>query len=169
MVDKLLITAHPDDEIIFAGHALLKERGWKVICVTNKYNKVRAEEFKKAMKRAKVYEYEIWDFQDCWKGDFDRRKLKERLKKVIEKQHFKVVLSHNLKGEYGHSQHSALSQVVREIVTENLYEFSFGKKLSLYSRLRKWIILMIYKSERKVVLSKEVRQYVLRESMRKVK
>ncbi|HDR7646817.1 TPA: PIG-L family deacetylase [Bacillus mycoides] len=35
MLDKLMIVAHPDDESIFWGAALINENGWKVICLTN--------------------------------------------------------------------------------------------------------------------------------------
>ncbi|MBE6048578.1 MAG: PIG-L family deacetylase [Clostridium sp.] len=169
MIDKLLVTAHPDDEMIFAGDKLLREKGWKVVCITNGTNMVRNEEFKKAMKKAKVSDYEIWNYKDEWKGDFPREELKDRLEKVISSKNYKIILSHNLQGEYGHSQHKALAEVLREIVKENLYEFSLGENLSFFRRIRKWKILMKYKSERKVVLSKEVRQYVLKESMKKVK
>jgi mannosyltransferase OCH1-like enzyme len=33
--DKLMVVAHPDDELLFGGLAILREPGWKVICITN--------------------------------------------------------------------------------------------------------------------------------------
>src|SRR6187399_1797175 len=33
--DKLMIVAHPDDELIFGGAELVSKPGWKVVVVTN--------------------------------------------------------------------------------------------------------------------------------------
>ena len=44
---KLMIVAHPDDELIFGGAELIKHGpDYKVVCITNKNNKIRSSEFK---------------------------------------------------------------------------------------------------------------------------
>lgn len=108
MSDKLMIVAHPDDETIFAGKELISNKEWKVICVTGYSNEIRRKEFEKAMKVLNITEYEIWDYPDKWKGDFDRKKLSNDIKNVLEKGNYKEVLTHGVKGEYGHTQHKAI-------------------------------------------------------------
>lgn len=164
-----MVVAHPDDEFIFAGNAICEQSGWRVVCVTNKENKVRRTEFEKVMKKAHVEQYEMWNYEDKWKGDFPREQLKEDLTKILQEGNYSMVVSHGRDGEYGHTQHKALGEVLYELVNENLYEFSIGTKLGFWKRLRKWYILFGYKSERRVVLSKEVRNYVTSEELVKIK
>lgn len=125
--DKLMIVAHPDDEILFGGGELLKEKGWKVICVTNGANIKRAEEFKSIMESVGA-EYEIWDFPDVWEGDFDRPALTKKLKKALNNKNYKKIVTHNPTGEYGHSQHIALSEIVHSLCKKNLFVFGYGDK-----------------------------------------
>ena len=47
-VKKLMIVAHPDDELIFGGAELIKHGPeYKVICLTNKYNELEVKNLKK--------------------------------------------------------------------------------------------------------------------------
>ena len=123
--DKLMVVTHPDDESLFGGGELLKETGWLVVCVTNKDNKMRNAEFQKAMDFVGA-EREIWDYEDKWNGDFDRPELIKDLQEVIGRRWWKKIVTHNLDGEYGHTQHIALSEVMHEIVGDNLFVFSFS-------------------------------------------
>ena len=47
--DKLMIVAHPDDEVLWGGGHLY-DKGYLVVCVTNGRNKVRSQEFKDVVK-----------------------------------------------------------------------------------------------------------------------
>ena len=40
VVDKLMVVAHPDDEVLWGGANLLAEPGWKVLVATNVRNKM---------------------------------------------------------------------------------------------------------------------------------
>ena len=53
-MNKLVITAHPDDETIFAGKLLSEDNSWKVVCVTNGEDEIRKSEFESVMKQVKV-------------------------------------------------------------------------------------------------------------------
>ncbi|NUU74909.1 PIG-L family deacetylase [Paenibacillus xylanilyticus] len=148
MFNKLMIVAHPDDEIIFGGAQLIKGKGWKVICVTNGKNKVRAREFRKAMKDVGA-EYEMWSYKDKWEGDFNRKALKKDIAQVLQANpQITMIVTHNKKGEYGHTQHRALHQVVRELAQEKMYIFKRSKyKLPEDLIKQKHKILKRYRSQ----------------------
>lgn len=169
MYNKLMVVAHPDDEALFGGAELLRESGWKVVCVTNGYNQTRAEEFKKAMNIAGVFSYEIWNFQDEY-GDFDRGLLTKDLERVLLEKKLDKIVTHNLKGEYGHPQHKALSQLMHQLVQKNLYVFDKGNMdddiLPLPILQRKLDFLFAYKSQNFVL--NDLRKYFILEKITKV-
>ncbi|QGQ97522.1 PIG-L family deacetylase [Paenibacillus psychroresistens] len=145
--NKLMIVTHPDDETIFGGAQLIQEKGWMVICMTNGDNKVRRKEFIKVMKKVDA-EFEIWEYADKWDGDFDRIRLKTDLAELLERQPLDKVVTHNLKGEYGHTQHKVLSKLVHELVNKNIYVFGTSKKKldnDLLKKKKK--LLKCYKSQ----------------------
>ncbi|MET3292009.1 PIG-L family deacetylase [Brevibacillus fluminis] len=164
--NKLMVVAHPDDEAIFGGAQLLKKPGWKVICVTNGDHRVRRREFIKVMKRAGAA-YEIWSFPDQWKGDFDRKALKEKLKKELASHSYKKIVTHNKKGEYGHTQHIALSQIMHSLVKKNLHVFKKGKKIMPLTLLKKKLdLLMLYPSQRSII--EMYKKEIMYEALKKV-
>lgn len=126
-MNKLMIVAHPDDESIFGGGALLSEKGWKVICLTNARNDVRSKEFYQAMEFAGS-SGEMWDYPDIYDGTFDEDKVSKDLKRVLRFGKYELVVTHNLHGEYGHSQHMALSRIVHDLRPRNLHVFDTSEK-----------------------------------------
>lgn len=169
MIDKLLVVAHPDDDVIFAGNELIKEKGWKIICVTNSQNLERKKEFQSVMKKLGVEEFEIWDYPDIWRGDFNRVSLKNDLLRVVQEREYRKIVTHNIQGEYGHSQHARIGIVMREIVHKNLYTFCLGKKtIGILNLIRKCLLLRDYKSQKSIIYSKKVRKYVFFECIEKV-
>ncbi len=120
--DNLMIVAHPDDETIFGGAQLIREDGWLVVCVTNGDNKVRRKEFTQVMNEVNA-EFEMWAFKDRWKGDFDRPRLRSELARLLSRKPVRKVVTHNLQGEYGHTQHIALAELVRELADRDLFVF----------------------------------------------
>lgn len=47
-IKNVMIIAHPDDETLWAGDHIMKDR-YLIICLTNGNNKIRKKEFEKAM------------------------------------------------------------------------------------------------------------------------
>ncbi|SDF28520.1 GlcNAc-PI de-N-acetylase [Fontibacillus panacisegetis] len=122
LYNKLMIVAHPDDESIFGGGALISQPGWRVICLTNGSDAVRSKEFKQAMEFAQAG-YEIWDYPDEYEGSFDEEQVKNDVEKVLKSGHYERIMTHNLHGEYGHSQHKALSRILHNMRLNNLCVF----------------------------------------------
>lgn len=161
MTDKLMIVAHPDDESIFGGAALLRENGWKVICLTNGDDDTRSREFRKAMKMVGAA-YEIWDYPDIYKGSFDRDMVCKDLRKTINKQKYRRIVTHNLCGEYGHSQHISLSKILHDQGLTNLYVFDTSKEVIPFKLIQKKLkLLSIYKSQMFVI--EDLLHYILYE------
>ena len=136
--DKLMIVAHPDDELLFGGGELLKEKGWKVVCITNGtaqsgnifkpwMGQTRKEEFIKVMNKLGC-RYEIWDFEDNGLScNWNKEKLIGCLKRVLGEKNYKKVVTHNLAGEYGHVQHKEISRLLHELKPKNLHVFHLNK------------------------------------------
>ena len=145
----LMIVAQPDDEMIFGGAALQSDN-WKVICVTNGDNEVRSKEFIKVMNEVGAH-YEIWNYEDVWNGDFDRTELEKDISQVLDSSYDKVV-THNKDGEYGHTQHKALHEIICKLVSKNLYVFGTSSQpLSFQKLLNKLRILLMYQSQKKAL------------------
>lgn len=151
LANKLMIVAHPDDESIFGGGALISETGWKVICITNGNDKIRSREFHRAMNFVGA-SYEIWDYPDEYEGTFDDDRIIEDLERKIESGHFQCIVTHNLHGEYGHSQHKALSRILHDMDLDNLYVFGTSEE-ELPDEIfkRKIKLLNYYPSQRYVI------------------
>lgn len=151
MGNKLMVVAHPDDETVFGGSHLLREKNWTVVCITNGNNKKRTYEFEKAMKVVGA-DYQIWSYRDTYSYHFDSVALEKDLRKLIQKQKFKKVVTHGLRGEYGHPQHKVIARIMRNIVPHNLYAFAIGKrKLPQKMLCEKKKLLDIYRSQKRTI------------------
>lgn len=152
--NKLMVVAHPDDEIFFGGDELIQEKGWKVICISDRNDATRKKEFETVMKEVEVTDYEIWSYRDAWTEHVNRPKLEADLRRVLAEREYKKIVTHNLKGEYGHPEHKALSEIMYNLVDENLYMFDFTIKKLLFVDIlkRKLEILELYKSQKQAVI-----------------
>ena len=164
MLDKLMVVAHPDDESIFGGATLLREKGWKVVCLTNGNDDTRSYEFQQAMNMIGA-SFEIWDYPDEYEGTFDADQLKTDLKKVFRKNRFNRIVTHNLQGEYGHSQHKSLSRILHDLVCKDLYVFDKSDYVLPFHLLKKKLsLLSVYHSQMEGNI-KQLMQYVIYESV----
>ena len=117
-VDKLLIVAHPDDEVLWGGLNLLLQPGWFVVCSTHLNDPVRSREFFKTMSLANVTKYVMFDVNDKYTEDpdeaselYDGSPFDNALKELAKKE-WKLVLTHNSTGEYGHEHHKKVHSMV---------------------------------------------------------
>lgn len=164
--NKLMIVAHPDDESIFGGGLLVSEPGWKVICLTNGSNETRCREFVQAMEFIGA-DYEIWDYPDVYDGSFDEESVKADLSEVLDSGRYELIVTHNLDGEYGHSQHKALSQIVHSMDLDNLYVFDTSDQRLPEDVLKKKKLLLDYYQSQMYVID-GLGSYIIYEQIRRV-
>jgi len=129
--NKLMIVAHPDDEMIFGGAHLLKD-DYLVVCVTCGINKVRVHEFQRVMEKTDDqyimlgYPDKVLNIRSNWKEEKDQ--IYEDILEIISLKKWDTIVTHNFNGEYGHLHHRLLHQIVTDVYndlnrTDDLYFF----------------------------------------------
>ena len=116
--DKLMIVAHPDDETIWGGAHLYRDRGrYLVVCVTAGTDAERDEELHKAMTicEAQYLKLGFPDLnaqqqQDRWKNIEDD--ISATLALIMSAKKWEWIVTHNPRGEYGHRHHRKISRFV---------------------------------------------------------
>lgn len=117
-----IIVAHPDDEIIFAGGAILSHshEPWTVVIAAAAADSARAAESLKAREELRALGVEIDyrflghdDIQFHPTGGVDPVRLDAELKALGVSEHERVY-THGAPGEYGHNAHKAVHRCVAE-------------------------------------------------------
>jgi LmbE family N-acetylglucosaminyl deacetylase len=124
---KLMIVAHPDDDIIWGGSHLIED-DYLVVCITCGTDQTRVEEFKKVM-TATNDDYIMLDYpdrtngkRDNWNSVYDL--ITNSLDTIINYKDWNTVVTHNPDGEYGHIQHKMTSKIVTSLANkDNLMYF----------------------------------------------
>ena len=129
-VNKFMIVAHPDDEMLWGGSHLIKD-DYLVVCITCGGVRVRVDEFVSVM-NATDDEYVMLNYPDKTNGKRDtwddwRDKISEDLKEIIELKDWDVIVTHNPDGEYGHQHHIMTSQLVTNLVEDKDKLYYFGQ------------------------------------------
>ena len=151
MIDKLMITAHPDDEALFGGAELLTHpKEYKVVVVDEYHNEVRRNELIASMEFIGITDYEHWTGH---KGgeDYFREKLIYELLRVLRERDYKKIVTHGENGEYGHPRHRATHDILAHLRPEKLWCFGRGKRLDDKMIERKGKLLKVYKSQEGVL------------------
>ena len=135
---KLMIVAHPDDETLWGGANLFKDR-YFVVCLTNGYNLARTNNYKELLKFTNnsgiILNYP--DLQDNIRDDWTgvRTGILKDLSKLLSYQYWDKIVTHGPDGTTGHIHHKNTCKYVTEIVKKyneynNLYYFGkfYSKK-----------------------------------------
>lgn len=126
---KLMIVAHPDDELIWGGSRLFAD-DWFVVCITNGDNKTRHKELDMVMKETGD-SYLIMNFPDKVDGkksdwSKDKEKINKYLSDIINMRDWDEIVTHNPAGEYGHIHHKMTSEMVTNLVDDKSKLIYFG-------------------------------------------
>lgn len=130
---KLMIVAHPDDDLLWGGGHLM-DGDYLVVCVTRGYDKVRSEEFRRVIE-ASGNEHIILSYPDKVAGKRDdwtnvKAKISADLDRIMEYKNWDLIVTHNKDGEYGHQHHKMTHKIVTNIYEKEKIKsdfYYFGK------------------------------------------
>jgi LmbE family N-acetylglucosaminyl deacetylase len=131
----LAIVAHPDDETIWMGGIILKNRfaDWTIFCLCRSGDPDRAPKFKKvcAYYGAKPI---MTDLDDEGRLTIEESvpEIKKLAERYLKNKKFDYLFTHNRNGEYGHEGHIAVNAAILELLAEGKLEaknsFAFNYK-----------------------------------------
>lgn len=131
--EKLMIVAHPDDEVIWGGGHLM-DGGYLIVCITNGRNEFRAKEFMKVVEKSGntgiILDYpdKVNGRRDDWKQVYDG--IYSDVNAIMEYKNWDMIVTHNKDGEYGHLHHKIVHKIVTEIYNKDKSDvplYCFGK------------------------------------------
>ena len=129
-VEKLMIVAHPDDELLWGGAHLIEDN-YLVVCITCGVVKERVNEFINVM-NATNDKYILLGYPDKTNGERDnwdnhRENIKKDLQAIIDLKDWQLIVTHNPDGEYGHIHHKMSSAITTSIVEDKTKLYYFGR------------------------------------------
>ena len=128
-----MIVSHPDDETLWGGAHLIRDK-YFVVCLTNGYNVKRANDFRELLKFTNnsgiILNYP--DLQDNIKDNWSevRKGILKDLSTIINYKHWDKIVTHGPDGTTGHIHHKKTCELVTKISKNlNKYKnlFYFGK------------------------------------------
>lgn len=135
-IQHVMIIAHPDDETLWAGDHIMKNK-YLIICLTNGGNKVRKKEFDKAMKLTGNYGIILKypdrtnRVKDNWKKS--NKSIRNDIDYILNFKKWSTITTHNPDGEYGHIQHKFTSMMV----TNECVKYGMTDKLDYFGKYYK--------------------------------
>ena len=129
--DRLMIIAHPDDDLLWGGGNMiqeikeLKETGnnYFVVCLTNGSYDSRARDFDSAMNDIGA-KHVILRYPDLYRRhqvawDPYTNYITQDIRRVMNYRNWSKIVTHNPDGEYGHQHHKKTDELVTAVSHEN--------------------------------------------------
>jgi len=131
----LIVVTHPDDETIWMGGTILKNRDWdmELICLCRKNDLDRAPKFFKVCKELNV-KASISDLEDEKLNDIELNEVLVRIRNMLKDKSYDYIFTHNFDGEYGHKRHMDVYNAVnfmiknKELKCKKIFYFAYKKK-----------------------------------------
>ena len=124
----LVIAAHPDDEVLWAG-STLASGGWAAAVLTHRSTRERVARLRgsAAALGANVAVFDLPDRRDQPPSADDLAQLTSLVARLVRLPGFERVMTHGPDGEYGHPYHRLVSTVVTSSIPAELplWYFSF--------------------------------------------
>ncbi len=128
-VNALIIVAHPDDEIIWIGGMILKNKSWNwtILSLCRKNDDDRMPKFFKVCKILNAKGF-IDNLEDEKLIPISEEEIIDRILFIIKNKKYDYIFTHGENGEYGHIRHIEVHNVVKKIVNDRkLFFFNYNK------------------------------------------
>jgi LmbE family N-acetylglucosaminyl deacetylase len=132
--EALVIVAHPDDETVWMGGTILKNRGWDwtILSLCRADDRDRKPKFDRVCKIYRAFG-SIHNVDDKILQPMAIPIITNLIKKSLAQKKYDLIFTHGENGEYGHIRHiethNAVKEMIknRELVAKKVYFFNYKK------------------------------------------